>query len=378
VAINFSMGVLYGWSLFLAALEHEIDVDRSTISLAPSLALAFFTVGVLLHDRGLRLLPLRTFTLLSCGLAAAGHLLYAAIPSVTTLLIGYGVLFGTAAGLIYGIALFVASSSGADPRRRGIAIGFATSAFALTGLVLSLIGQHLFEGLTARQDFVIIGIFQLAIGVLAFWLIPDGRSIPLKRGDRQNGVGGRRLEVSLFSVGLITSFLFVCFVGLMTVSHSAAILSDRGASPSFALLAPLLVSVGYIVGGILGGVWAAATSIVWSLLMVCGAAVIGAALLLICHADAAMAISLALLGWSLGSAAAVYPAVVGRRYGAENIGAIYGKILIGYGVSGLVAPWLTGFLYVSTGSYQVPIGIALALGLASVASVLLMARKQAG
>src|SRR6516164_2283018 len=115
-AMNLSMGVLYGWSIFLRALETELSVNRSTISTVPSLALAFFTIGALTHQWFLQRINARLFVLTTCSLAAAGNLLFSAMPSIESFLFGYGVLFGFGAGLSYGVALFLAASSTNDQR----------------------------------------------------------------------------------------------------------------------------------------------------------------------------------------------------------------------------------------------------------------------
>jgi hypothetical protein len=147
----------------------------------------------------------------------------------------------------------------------------------------------------------------------------------------------------------------------MTISHSVGILIDRGLPPAFAAYAPFLVNVGYIAFGTLAGAMAARLQVRSALSIVSFCAFVGVVALVFFYNRYILAIGLAAIGASLGASASVYPVVIGRRYGVENIGAIYGKVLIAYGISGLIAPWLTGALFVWTGNYFAALWIALAL-----------------
>jgi MFS family permease len=366
VAINLSMGVLYGWSIFLGALETELSVNRSTISAVPSLALAFFTIGALTHQWFLRRINARLFVLTTCSLAAAGNLLFSAMPSIESLLFGYGVLFGFGAGLSYGVALFLAASSTNDQRLRGTAIGITTASFAVSGLILSLLNQNILEGVTPHLTFVIIGVIQLLVGVASFLLVGDAEPEKPKSYISEQADQRSVDYTGSFFFGLGASFFFVCFVGLMTVSHSVGILSDRDLPIAFAAYAPFLVNAGYIVFGTLAGAMAARLPVRSALLIVSFCALVGVGVLIFFDNRYILSVGLAAIGASLGASASVYPVVIGRRYGVENIGAIYGRVLIAYGISGLIAPWLTGALFVWTGNYFAALWIALALSAFSI------------
>jgi len=46
---NSCMGVMYAWSLFLLPMERDLGLSRAELSLAPSLALACFMLGMMLQ-----------------------------------------------------------------------------------------------------------------------------------------------------------------------------------------------------------------------------------------------------------------------------------------------------------------------------------------
>ena len=39
-------------------------------------------------------------------------------------------------------------------------------------------------------------------------------------------------------------------------------------------------------------------------------------------------------------------------YGTDRAGHLFGRLNVGYGLAGFIAPWLTGFLYDRAGGYQ--------------------------
>src|SRR5262249_44409379 len=182
---------------------------------------------------------------------------------------------GLGAGLSYGAALFLAASSTNDQRLRGMAIGITTASFAVTGLILSLLNQNILEGVTPRLTFAIIGMIQFLVGVASFLIVGEAepeapKSYVSEQVDQQSVD-----YTGSFFLGLAASFFFVCFVGLMTVSHSVGILSDRGLPLSFAAYAPFLVNVGYIAFGTVAGAMAARLPVRSALLIVSFCALVG-------------------------------------------------------------------------------------------------------
>lgn len=64
-------------------------------------------------------------------------------------------------------------------------------------------------------------------------------------------------------------------------------------------------------------------------------------------------------------AAAVY-------YGPEQAARIYGRIFTAWGVAGLLAPWMAGLLFDSTGAYLAALLCAAAVAIVSTTTVALL------
>lgn len=353
--VNAAMGILYLWSLFLLPLENSGGYSRADLSLVPAIALVGFTVGMGIHDRLVRALG-RSGVAVACFLlAGGGHLTFAFFPSYSMLLAGYGIAFGLGSGIGYGLALSLSAS--VTGTRRGLAIGVAVAAFALSGILLPQAMGSLVAAAAPQKVFSGIGAAMLVIGAVVFVLL---------RRERTAGQGTIAAVVSpvswlsgrLLALGFI--FFAICFVGLMTVSHNTGIAAANGLSPRTIELMPTALMLGYLVGSLFGGRLVEAVKGRAALIASCLLAAAG--LWAIDSQSAAQALSgAAAIGLTFGASASLMPTLIGEQYGADQIGPIYGRLIIAYGVAGLVAPWATGLLFDTTHGYQVPLiaGIAL-------------------
>ena len=77
-------------------------------------------------------------------------------------------------------------------------------------------------------------------------------------------------------------------------------------------------------------------------------------------------IVMALAGASFGATAAVYPITIPAYYGVSQLARVYGRIMLAYGVAGLLAPYLAGALYDLEGNYTLALMIAAAMAILSV------------
>ena len=136
VLINLSIGILYAWSVFVELRwRRELQADRATVSGAQSLCLFTATVGCFVMYRLLQWFTLPRLTLVMGTVTAAGLALVGFGQSVAALYVGYGVLYGFAAGVLYFVAMTAASIDG--PVRPSIAMSINMSAVAAGGIAWS-------------------------------------------------------------------------------------------------------------------------------------------------------------------------------------------------------------------------------------------------
>lgn len=344
--VNAAVGVLYLWGLFLLPLEGAIGRSRADLSLVPAIALAGFTVGMVLHSGLLRRFGQRGVALIAFLPAGGGHVLFAVVPDYSALVLGYGVAFGLGSGIGYGLALSLSSS--VEDSRRGVAIGVAMAAFALSGIVLPLILGPAISTTAPTHIFGWIGVTMLMVGALLYFVL----------GQQPAGyLGGSRKATTSetwFSRRLLTLaviFFLICFVGLMIVSHGPGIVAANGLPQRVSELIPTTFMLGYLAGSLLGGrlveaVKGPAALIGTGLLSAVGLWFIGS------KADIPALLGAAAIGLTFGGSASLMPTLIGEQYGRDQIGPIYSKLMIAYGVAGLLVPWTTGLLFEATGGYQ--------------------------
>ncbi|SIQ61434.1 Predicted arabinose efflux permease, MFS family [Paracoccus thiocyanatus] len=352
---NAAMGILYVWSLFLLPIEAALEVPRATLSLAPAFALVAFTVGMALHGRILRRLDFRAYALLAFGLASGGHLLFAWGQGLGTLLLGYGVLFGLGAGLGYGLALALVTRLPAGIR--SMAMGLVMAAFAVSGVALSSLLAQPIQAASPAAGFLAIGLAIALVGLAVALLLPaQGLAAPAPDGPA--GWSLADIADAKF-LRLALTFFFICYGGLMLVAHVSGIVLAASGSAAVAGLAPGTFTLGYILGSLVGGKAVELSSgramLVWSNVLA------GAGLLALVLPWPPLALAGALaVGAVFGGSASLMPVLIGQQYGTARIGDVYGRLMIAYGTAGLVAPALSGKLFSATGSYALPVAIAVA------------------
>ena len=98
-------GILYGWSVFVTPLEAEFGWLRSQTSFTYTLTVACNTLAGVGAAYLSKKLPRRKIIRLAALFALGGMLLASATKSLWQLYVGYGVLFGAAAGMVYNAVL---------------------------------------------------------------------------------------------------------------------------------------------------------------------------------------------------------------------------------------------------------------------------------
>lgn len=370
VTINTGMGTLYLWSLFIVPLERDLSISRSSVSVVSSLSLIFFTIGMVVSERLHKHFSARPAVLLIFALAALGHAYYAAWPSFTSLLLGYGATFGLGCGLGYGLALALATATA--PALRALAIGMTTSAFAVSGIVFSWLVSNLALITDTRWLFATLAGGLALLGATAFLLVGNGG------GSRETLVDvsshraqGPRLQELL---RLMTLFFLLCYPPLMIIAHSAALLLEVGLVSRYIFLGPVLLNAGYVLGSLSGAFIVARLGT--SKTMRGAFLFLLLALLSLLFSGLSLIILTALLviGFVFGSSASFMPALVGEQFGTDAISKIYGRLIIGYGLAGLLAPWITAYLFELSGGYSLPILLGTILAVCGLAISLLPTR----
>ena len=356
VVINLSMGLLYGWSVLLAPLEISLDSDRASISLAYSMATIFFTVGMFVMHKLLKWLSLSSLALAIGALGAAGLTLAGLDESIFTLIIGFGITYGFAAGVAYFIAFSAATQPG--PISTTIAMSINASAFAVGGVLWPPIFEALIGPLGPHGALLIAAIILLSSGFIAFLLLKYSKIKLL-----ENEVSGLFRDILTDKprvvITLFVGMTLLAFTSLMVIGHASGMAAELKASSI--VLAPMITNFAYIVGALLTG---QICRIINGRLVLIGISLITGAILVLLWLSPTVAvlyIALAIIGACWGGCAASYPVTLSNFYSLSALPRVYGRICIAYGVGGLIGPLAAGALFDNYNSYSFVIIIAAAL-----------------
>lgn len=368
--LNAGLGTFYAWSVFVAPFEASLDASRAEVSGVFSVATACFVALMLLGPTLYGRIPMRWLAALASLMAAAGLALAAWAMWLPLVVLGYGVLFGAANGLGYGLALHVVSVR--FERRRGLATGVVVMAYALGAAVAA----PLLSGVIPRLGLdVTLAVLALVFVVLAAAMVPLLGAARVEAAGRRERATAR--DWARATVATVTQRLFGQMwlayalgagAGLMMIGHAAGLMADHGASARVIAWGPVIISLGNGVGRVAAGWLGDLLAIRW-VLTAAGAA--GGAVLLAVYVypdPASVGAALAVMGGGYGIMAAGYPIAVAHYYGADQVGPVYGRLFTAWGVGGALGPAAAGAIHDTAGGYGAAVLAAAAA--AAVAAVL--------
>ncbi len=385
VAIGFTaMAVAYGvrnsFCVFYVAILKEFGWSRAGTAGIFSINIIVYGVsspfaGSLVDRFGPRkvlsvgaiLLALGTALCSQAGALYHFYLLFGIITSIGTSLIGFP---ANAAVL-----------SNWFIRKRGAAFGIFTAGFGVSFLVVPLV-QYFIVAFGWRIAFVILGVLMPVILlplVILFsrhrpedmGLLPDG-TIP----GSQNEISSSQWKIDMYAVDpqsvntqwtlgkaiktthlwilfLISFFVFGISENLM-VTHQAAFFVDVGYSGILA--ASMVAFYGIICAvGNLGGFFSDIIGREKNFTLGCSVAVLGTLILFLIKSPSSPwmpYLYAGLFGFGMGITGPTLTAAIADIFHGKHFGSINGFVLLGFGTGGILGPWLGGYIFDRTHSYN--------------------------
>jgi OFA family oxalate/formate antiporter-like MFS transporter len=361
--VNFSVGVVYTWSVFIGPLMETFDVARTTLSLGFSGMLVGFTIGVLVGGGLAQRTPGR-LTRIAAGGSVAGMLVAAAAPSAAVLL-GAVVAMGIAGGFGYAVATGVAAV--ALPQHRSLAVAFVVTGAAAGPMVLAPAASGLIAAVGWRGAFAVLGVASAAAILIA------GRNIrpEVARGsDDEDDLGpphdspDRRLALG-FLWGIFLAASLPCLIGF---GHAAAVAAERGLPPGLGGFAVAAMSVGDIAGRVVTSGSTARRRT--HHLVAAVASVLAAAAALAVTEDVALTmLALGVLGVGYGTHVSLVVAGTSDHVRRDGYSRAFGRVYTAWGLAAVSGPLGAATLRELTGSYR----SAFAMGAAAAAVAVALA-----
>ena len=381
--LQFSIGAVYAWSVFGGALEEaepwQLSKVQASLPFTVTIGMIFIGsyVGGRLQDaRGPRIVALIGGVIYAVGILLASFT--NGEGDYWLLILGYGVISGFGLGVAYIVPIAMLQKW--FPDKTGLITGLAVGGFGFGAVLTSPVAQWLIDRDPADPAgaFLPLGIAYLLmslVGASVFRNPPEGYVVPgfepVSDEGRESGEGkdytqGEALRTPQWY--LLTAILTLSVsAGISLISQaklSATDISGYSVGGAATLVGVLAIFNG---GGRI--VWAAISDYIGRMKTFAAILVLqGVCLILLPHASNAafFAILAAVVYLCYGGTFGTMPATAGDFFGVRNAGAIYGLMLIGWSLGGIIGPVIASALIGEEKAYTLAYTTIGVIALASV------------
>ncbi len=351
-AVNLPFGTLYAFSVFLTPVEALLGASRAQMSFVFGLATVTVVAGMNFAPHLYRRVPPAPLAL-GCGLlGAAGLWLSASAASFTQFALGYGVLCGPGAGVLFIVAQQAVNQT--VLRSRGLANGYVVSLYPLGAMLGAPILGWGIQAFGVRATLAGLGGTMLAGCLIAAALLRIARihMVDASSTEASEGTLGRTFYL------LAGVFFLAAAAGLIVLSQAAAMVQAYGGAAALAIGATTFIS-GAVGGARIAGGWLVdhfAPARVGMGAHLCSFA--GAILLSLVPTPLTAAFSLGLIGVGYGIVSGLAAGAIAQYWHRNQFGRVASRLYIAWCAAAVSFPVLAGALFDRTGSYASVIWIA--------------------
>jgi len=351
VLVGFASLLVYTFGVFLKPIAAEFHWSREAVSAAfgvaaLSVAACSPVLGVLLDRYPARRIILPCVVVFGCAFASlaflSNHLwhLYAVF-------IVLGVVGNGTAHLAYSRPL-----STWFHERRGAAFAFLMSGGAVGAMILPVIAQSLIGQFGWRNAFALLGAMALLIGLSVASTVRDSPAYDRSKTSLTEGTSAAKgLRSRVFWI-IVTMLFFASLSQNGSITHMAALLTDRGVSSGQAALGVSVLGGATLAGRLLTG-WLLdryfGPRVAFCMLLV---AAVGTFVLATAHSSWSGFLGAACIGVGMGGEADVTPYLIAKYFGLRSFSTLYGFTWTVYAIAGAIGPVIMGKAFDATGSYQ--------------------------
>lgn len=261
--------------------------------------------------------------------------------------------------------------------RRGLAQGIVQSGAGLGTIIFPPLATYLILTHNWRYAYVVLGLLILVlVGSMSFiyrrnpegmGLRPDGKApvtkpIISKYQAEENPPSGSRPVIKSFTLRQALaskSFRLLAFVAMassftqqLVLVHLVPHATDVGFSPAVAAIFMSVMGVSNISGKIVMGIVSDRIGRRNSLIISFSLAISMLFWLMVAHDTWAFYLFAVIYGFAYGSWIPMFPAIAGDLFGLGSLGAIYGAVMSSNSIGGAIGPFLAGYIFDITKSYN--------------------------
>ena len=374
----FSGGSRFAFGLMLKPMSEDLEVSRSTLSLAVTMFMVVSAVAMPFVGRLVDRWSLRGTIAVGVVIAAAGLALMGLVQSSWQVFLVYGVFYalgnsGTS------IAPVVVMVSQWFIERRGVATSIAVSGNAIGQLFIVAALASLLVSIGWRSSYTILAVANIAILLPLTLLVVRTASPTAGHGAGQHETDTEPAPQPLTLRQALASRPFLLLIGIYSIcgfqdffvaTHIVAFAQDQGVDDVLAgnLLAWMGVMglLGVLTAGVMADALGASRPTALCFVMRIG---IFALILPLQSTPAILAFGL-LYGFTFLITAPLTVVFLGNIYGPLRLGTLTGTVSMIHQITGGLGALAGGWIYDLTGSYNIAFVLMLALSLAATALTL--------
>ena len=375
----FSGGSRFAFGLMLKPMSEDLEVSRSTLSLAVTMFMVVSAVAMPFVGRLVDRWSLRGTIAVGAGIGAAGLVLMGQVQSSWQVFLVYGVVYalGNSGTSISPVVVMVSQWF---IERRGVATSVAVSGNAIGQLFIVAALASLLVAIGWRSSFTILAVVNIAILLPITLLIvrpgpPHAAEPTSPTPEHEPAPQPLTLRQALASRPflLLVGIYSICgFQDFFVATHIVAFAQDQGVGDVLAgnLLAWMGVMglLGVLTAGVMADAFGASRPTVLCFAMRIG---IFALILPFQSTPAILAFGL-LYGFTFLITAPLTVVFLGNIYGPLRLGTLTGTVSMIHQITGGLGAFAGGWIYDLTGSYNIAFVLMLALSLAATALTLVV------
>lgn len=374
--VTLGNGAMYVLAVMLPEVQKEFGTSRADASLPYTLIMIGFGLGGILCGRWADRYGIARVLALGAFGSFAGFVISGLAPNIVVFALAHGLLLGLLA-IGSSFVPLIADTSLWWNKRRGLAVGIATSGNFLSGTVWPPIVQWGIEHIGWRHTYVALGVIcGLGMALLCMRLrqrppiantAKPGASASQHPGSRPFG-----MSVSLAQWLLFTAAVGCCVAMAMPQVHIVAYCTDLGFNAARGA-EMLSVMLGFGIVSRLASGWISdhigglRTLLLGSVLQA-----VALALFLPFDSLASLYVISALFGLFQGGIVPSYAIIVREHFPAHEAGARVGVVVLGVQVGMALGGWMSGKVFDLTGSYHAAFINGIGWNLLNIAIVTMM------
>jgi MFS family permease len=374
-----SFGTQLCFGIFLRPLSEEFGWTRAATSGAMSVVMGISGLIGIIMGKLTDKYKVRIIILVGVLIGGLSYLLLSNMNSLWQLYLYFGLGAGICVGSTY--TPVNATISKWFVEKRALALGIALLGITIGQMILSPITAHIINEYGWRTAYVILSIVVFLTAIPAVILIGKPPPIPAQSTSSQNAI--LKSEQSIQPQGLSTKeasktapFWMLMITGFVisagfyfVISQIVTYATDIGISVTAAALILTMCSIGGIAGSLLAWPITAKLDHKYTLLILIAGEALAMFLFIFTRSAWSFYAVAVIFGFSFGAASPVRMAMVPPLFGLKSIGAILGLATFAWSVGGIAGPFLAGYIFDLSRSYDaafISCGILLIAGVLTV------------